>query len=192
VRDALIDPDQPDVALGGAPRDNRLARKETTNAMLIRFDLSDLKLAPQSQVQSATLHFWVWDPSSQGRTKVSLFGMKTAWDESSATWRRPANGKSWQKEGAAFTVGRDTGPAIASVTIEPDRGSDTVDPPLEYSLDATELVRSWLSDPKSNFGLAVAPVIDRGIDDGQFSRLQVLASEWREMMYTPKLTVEIK
>jgi hypothetical protein len=76
VRDAMIDPDQPDVALGASPRDNRLARNERTNAMLIRFDVSSLSLPTQSRVRSATLHFWVWDPSSQGRMKMSLFGIK--------------------------------------------------------------------------------------------------------------------
>ena len=124
--------------------------------------------------------------------KVSLFGMKTAWDEPSATWRHPASGKSWNGEGGSFKIGRDTDSAVSSVSVEPDLGSDTADPPLEYRLDATELVRGWLADPKSNFGAALAPVIDRGVDDGQFSRLQVLASEWRETSYTPKLSVELK
>ncbi len=184
VRDAVIDPDQPDAALGGALRDNRLVRSERTNAMLIRFDGDALKLPPQPQVQRATLHFWVWDPASQGRTKVSLFGMKSAWDEQSATWRRPATGKSWQGEGGTFAIGRDTGEAISGVTVEPDAAADTVDPPVEYRLDASDLVRAWLADPKSNFGLAIAPVIGRSVDDGQYTRFQVLASEYRETRYT--------
>jgi hypothetical protein len=187
----MIDPDQPDVALGGIPRDNRLARTELTNALLIRFDVSSLNLSPQSQIDRATLHFWVWDPSSAGRTKVSLFGLKSTWDEQSATWRSPARGKSWQGANGAFTIGRDTGREISSVTIEPDQGSDTVDPPVEYRLDTTALVRAWIADAMSNFGVAVAPVIDRGVDDGQFTRVQVLASEYREARYTPKLIVEI-
>jgi hypothetical protein len=179
------------VALGAVPRDNRLVRNDKTNAMLVRFDVSALKLSPQSQVQSATLHFWVWDPSSQGRMKVSLLGLKTAWDEQSATWRHPVSGKSWQGEGGAFTIGRDTGAALSSVTIAPDPTSDTVDSPIEYRLDATELVCAWLKDAKSNLGAALAPVIDRGVDDGQFTRAQVLASEYREARYTPRLTIEI-
>ncbi len=192
VRDAVIDPAQPDTALGAAPRDNRIVRNDTTNAMLIRFDLADLKLSPQSQVQSATLHFWVWDPASQGRMRVSLFGLKTAWDEQTATWRHPASGKSWQGEGGLFAIGRDTGESVATVTVEPDAVSDTLDPPVEYRLDATALVQAWLAKPESNFGIALAPVIDRSVDDGQYSRVQVLASEHREVKYTPKLTVELK
>ncbi|HEY2249818.1 MAG TPA: DNRLRE domain-containing protein [Planctomycetaceae bacterium] len=192
VRDAVIDPAQPDTALGAAPRDNRLARNDTTNALLICFDMAELKLSPQSQVQSATLYFWVWDPASHGRMQVSLFGMKSEWDEALATWRRPATGKSWQGAGGAFAIGRDTGAAISSVTVEPDAGTDIADPPIEYRLDATALVRAWLADPKSNFGVAIAPVIDRAVDDGQYSRVQVLASEYREVKFTPKLEVEIK
>ncbi len=192
VRDAVIDPAQPDAALGAVPRDNRLVRSETTNAMLIRFDLDELKLSPESQVQSATVHFWVWDPASQGRLRVSLFGVKTGWDEATATWRHPAKGKSWRGEAGAFAIGRDTGETISSVTIEPDSVSDLADPPVEYRLDATAVVRGWLAEPKSNFGVVLAPVIDRSVDDGQYSRVQVLASEYREAKYTPQLVIELK
>ena len=110
----------------------------------------------------------------------------------SATWRHASKGQPWQGEGGVFTIGRDTGASVSSVTVEPDPVSDTVDPPVEYRLDATALVQAWLADPKGNFGVALAPVIDRGIDDGQFTRVQVLASEYREVKYTPKLTIELK
>ena len=34
-------------------------------------------------------------------------------------------------------------------------------------------------------------MIDRAVDDGQFTRFQVTASEYREPKYTPKLTIEV-
>jgi hypothetical protein len=190
THDALIAPDQSDKNFGGVDRDNRLARTERTNAMLIRFDLASQMVLRDAKVSKATLHFWVWDPSAHGRTKVGIYGVKTPWEEGSATWKHPAAGKNWLGGADGFTVGRDTGPEVAHVIVEPDNGSDTADPPIEYQLDATALVKDWIANPKQNLGAAIAPVIDRSIDDGQFTRFQVLGSEYREPKYTPKLVVE--
>ena len=104
----------------------------------------------------ATLSFYVWDPSSQGDTKVCAFPLKTAWDEASATWGQPADGKAW-KGGKAFSLKDDAGDASPPVVVKPDMGSDTVDPPLEYRLDVTDMVRAWLDGTAPNHGLADCP-----------------------------------
>jgi hypothetical protein len=49
-----------------------------------------------------------------------------------------------------------------------------------------------LSGAASNHGLAIAPVIDRVIDEGQFTRFQLYASEHERVRYTPKLTVQLE
>jgi len=190
VRDALIDGDEPERSFGAAARDNPVRRADRCNAFLVRFDLAKLELPPAASVAKATVSFSVWDPSCRGRTKVCAFPLKTAWDEMTATWRAPAAGRSWQG-GPGFAFRPDAGPAGSAVVVEPDQGSDTVDPPVEYQLDVTELVRSWLDGGAPNHGLAIAPVIDRGVDRGIATRFQVYGSEYSQEPYTPKLTVQV-
>ena len=71
-------------------------------------------------------------------------------------------------------------------------GSDTVDPPLEYRLDVTDMAHAWLDGTAANHGLAVVPVPDRAVDDGFHTRFQVYASEYQQVKYTPKLTVVLE
>ena len=191
MRDALVDPEAPEKRFGSAARDNRLVRRDATSAFLVRFDLDRLDLPADSQIEKATVSFHVWDPSSRGNAKVCAFGLKTPWEESAATWNRPAADASW-KGGHTFAFGLDTTEPVDHVVVPPDAGSDTVDPPLEYRLDVTSLVRNWLSGTIPNNGLAIATVIDRAIDKGQFTRFQVLASEHREARYTPKLEIHLR
>ncbi len=191
VRDALIDPEQPEKSFGAVPRDNRLARRDACSALLVRFDLGGVKLPAGAAVRKATVSFYVWDPSSKGSTKVCALGMKTPWDEATVAWRRPSTGAKW-KGGDGFALATDTGPLIDHVVVPPDRGRDTVDPPIEYRLDVTGLARQWISGKVPNYGVAIAPVIDRSIDDGQYTRLQVLASEYSRPQQTPMLTIELQ
>jgi hypothetical protein len=149
VRDALIDFDEPERSFGAAVRDNALRRADQCNAFLVRFDLAKLELPPKARVAKATVSFYVWDPSDRGKTKVCAFALKTAWDEMTATWREPAAGKSWQ-DGKGFALGSDAGPASPAVVVEPDQGSDTVDPPIEYQLDVTGLAHSRSSIHRSS------------------------------------------
>jgi lysophospholipase L1-like esterase len=190
VRDTVIDPAQPEKNFGTVERDNRLSRTDATSALLVRFDLAKLKVPAGAKVRKATVWFYVWDPSSRGKTKVCAFPLLTAWDETAATWSHPAAGQTW-KGGAKFEFGKDTGPAGPHVVVEPDaEGSDTAEPPIEYSIDITDTVRGWLGSGAANNGVAIAPVIDRAIDDGQFTRFQVTSSRYRDAKFSPKLTVE--
>jgi hypothetical protein len=191
VRDALIDFGEPDRSFGAAEQDNAVRRGEQCNAFLVHFDLAKLGVASKADVAKATVSFYVWDPSSSGKTKVCAFPLKTAWEEATVTWRQPAAGKAW-RGGASFAFGADTGPAGHAVVVLPDQGSDTVDPPLEYQLDVTDLVRAWLTGGAANHGLAIAPVIDPSVDEGFLSRFQVYGSEHSRAQYTPKLTVQVR
>jgi hypothetical protein len=191
VRDALIDPGRPDQKLGGVPRDNAVRKADDVCAFLVCFDLDKLDLPKGAKVAKATVSFYVWDPSSRGDTKVCAFPLKTAWDEAAATWRQPADGKAW-KGGKAFVLADDAAAASPPVVVKPDVDTDTVDPPLEYQIDITDMVRAWLDGTAANHGLAIMPVPDRAVDDGNFTRFQVYASEHERVKYTPKLTVVLK
>jgi hypothetical protein len=188
VRDTVIDPEFADKNFGSVTRDNRIKRQDQCSAFLVRFDLDQLQWSPGARVIQAAVSFYVWDPSGKGRTKVHAFGLTTPWDEGEATWTRPSARKSW-RGGATFRFGADTLQPSPHIVVPPDTGRDVVDPPIEYQIDVTPLVRDWLSGKTPNCGLAIAAQIDRSIDDGQYSRFQVLASEYREDRYAPKLTV---
>ena len=192
VYDALIDFAEPTRRFGEVAQSNAVRRAEQhCSVFLVRFDLAKLKLPPKARVESATVSLYVWDPSSQGKTRLCIFPMKTAWDESTVTWNAPQEGKSWQG-GASFVPGKDTGPAGTCVVVLPEQGADTADPPIEYQFDVTDLVKSWLGGGPSNNGLAIAPVIDPSVDEGILSRFQVFSSEDSHVNYTPKLTLQVR
>jgi hypothetical protein len=189
VSDALIDFLEPERSFGVTARDNAVRRADRCNAFLVRFDLAKLELPPKARVAKATVSFYVWDPSSRGKTKVCAFPLETAWDEVTVTWRGPAVGKSWQG-GKGFAFGSDAGPAGPAVVVQPDQGSDVVDPPTEYQLEVTDLVHTWLDGRAPNHGLAIAPAIDPSVDEGFMTRFQIYGSEHSQEQYTPKLTVQ--
>lgn len=192
VRDALIDLERPEQTLGAAPRDNALRKTDrSSSALLVRFDLSKLDLPADARVVRAKLHFYVWDPSSRADTKVEARALRTAWDEATVAWRRPAEDKSWRGD-REFSLAQDTAPAAGSVIVKPDQGGDTADPPIEYAVDVTELVRSWRSGQTPNEGVALVAIPDRAIDDGHHTRFQAYASEHPRVTWTPKLTVEMR
>lgn len=191
VRDALIDPGQADRALGLTPRDNAVRRTDSSSAFLVRFDLDALKLPQGAKIARAGLKFSVWDPSDQAPTRVRALGLNTPWTEADATWRQAAGGQPW-RGGAVFTFGVDTDPDGPDVVVRPDQGSDVADPPVDYEIDVTALVRAWLDGKRPNLGLAIAPVADRSIDDGHSTRFQIYASEYPRVEFTPRLTVEMQ
>ncbi|MFM7845488.1 MAG: hypothetical protein ACKPEY_14810, partial [Planctomycetota bacterium] len=119
---------------------------------------------------------------------VDAAPLLTAWDEPSTTWQRSTATTTWK--GANFTIGKDTGAVLTTMTLEPDTKNDVIDPPQEYRWEITELAQSWLQDQAKNQGLALIAVPDRAIDDGQHARVQIYGSEWREALVTPKLTLE--
>ena len=53
------------------------------------------------------------------------------------------------------------------------------------------MVREWVSGKSPNYGVAIASIIDRSVDEGQWTRFQVIAAERDPVQYTPKLTIEI-
>jgi hypothetical protein len=194
VADALITFEKPDQNFGSVPRDNALRRAEQSNAFLVKFDLG--KVPAGAQVASAKLSFFVWDPSSQGNSRVCAFRVTSLdWDEGTVTWKQAAAGSPWKGlfPSTGFAVGADTlKEPDGDVVVPPDQGTDTVDPPLEYSIDVTKSVVAWLTGKAPNRGLAVVAIVDREVDDGQWTRTQLLASEYGQTQFTPKLTIELR
>jgi len=190
VRDTVIDSKAPDQNAANVGRNNRIMRRDDCNAFLLRFDLAQLGIPKEAKIERATVSFYVWDPSSRGSSKVCAFPLRTAWEESTATWAQPKVGAKW-KGGAGFAFDKDAGPAEKHIIVPPDRGGDTCNPPLEYKIEVTGMVREWVSGKSPNHGVAIASVIDRSVDEGQWTRFQVTSSERDPVQYTPKLSIEI-
>lgn len=188
VSDVVLDPMQPDVTLGSVTRDNRVRRGEVANPFLIRFDLTHMKPGANAKLSRATLSVYVWDPSNKYPVRVGLFPVTQSWDEATATWRQASAGQPWRGD-TTFSSRLHLGSVVDQMIANPDIQHDTVDPPAEYQWNVTQLVSSWLRG-QPNYGMAILPIPDRGVDDGNHVRFQVLASEYREKRYTPKLTLE--
>jgi hypothetical protein len=79
-----------------------------------------------------------------------------------------------------------------AIVVKPDQRGDTADPPIEYQLDVTAMVKAWLDGSAANEGLAILPLVDRPTDDGLFSRFQIYASESGNPKVTPKIVLEFE
>jgi hypothetical protein len=192
VRDALINFSEPSRRFGDVAQDNAVRRAtDQCNAFLVWFDLNKLEVPPNPHVEKATVSFYVWDPSSAGSTSVSAFALKTPWDEATVCWSEPAAGKLW-KGSKGFSFEQDAGLPGPTIVVTPEGASDTVDPPAEYQLDVTDIVRDWMERDSPNNGLAIAPLIDPSVDKGIQSRFQIFGTEHTHGLYTPKLTVHVR
>lgn len=188
LSDTMLDPTEPDRNFSGTPRDNRLRRTDICNAMLMKFKLPDRSSIAGKTLVKATLSFYVWDPSSSGNTRVCAYPITTPWVADEATWNRASRSSGWKS--SHFTIGSDTSGQVGQTIIPPDRGSDIADPPLEYHIDITAAVEAWLTGSKSNLGIAVGPVVDRDIDEGHFTRIQLYGSKWQKKEETPQLILQ--
>lgn len=192
VQDAIIYFDKPDQNFASVARDNRLVRRDRSNAFLVKFDLRAAGVGRAMPIQKAFLDFYVWDPSSRGTSHVCAFRVTSSdWDEGAVTWQRPKARARWKgKDG--FSVGEDTvGEPDGDTKVPPDKGRDTVNPPLRHSLDVTEVVKGWQSGQFPNYGIAIVAIVDRSVDDGQWTRFQVLGSEYARQQFTPALRISI-
>jgi hypothetical protein len=190
--DAVIDPTQPTANSGDVGRENRLFRNDSASAMLVRFDVAKLAVPRTVKVRRATLSLYVWDPASRGRSRVVALPVLDDWDEAGVAWATSAKGKPWGGGNDGFDAARDAGPAAGGAIVEPEQGSDLADPPVEVRIDVTDLVAGWLAGKTPNHGVAVMPLADRAVDEGESVRFQVYASEHRDARYTPKLEVELE
>lgn len=200
VRDVLLDSEKAATSLGSERRANPVKKGDSPSVFLIAFELDKFQEALRARtVEKATFSFYVWDPANQGKTQVRVYPVLSAWQESAATWLQASPGAPWKgkstKAGGAngFELGVDTGPPAGMVIVRPDEpGTDTVDPPIEYQIDVTDLVRNWLEKKQENHGLALAGEATAAVDQGFQTRFQIYASEYDRPQYSPKLHIYLK
>ena len=118
-------------------------------------------------------------------TRLDVTAVGRSWDEQTATWKLANASEPWPQ--GEFSPVRDSAAAVAKTIATPDQGSDIAEPPVVLDWDVTMLVREWLEGKRENLGLAVRPIVDRMVDDGHFTRLQVFVSESRDPRVGPEL-----
>jgi len=195
--DALIQPVKSKEKFGKVPRQNAITKGMRNAAFLMRI-LAPVKSWPKSsKIVKAYLEFYVWDPSGVNvKTRVGIFRVASRnWDENNVCWSEPMPGIKWRGE-FEFKVGRDTPPedfTDAEVLIKPEPKVDTVeDAPHKYRVDITRLVQSWAKKEFPNFGLAIVPISDRSVDEGNHTRFQIYAGEFKTPEYRPKILIYAK
>ena len=78
-----------------------IQKSECIVRSLIKFDLSSIPA--NATITSATLSLWTTGDLSDNDRTIRVYRLKTAFDESSATWNESASGVSWQSAGASGT-----------------------------------------------------------------------------------------
>lgn len=171
---------QPDTALGESPRlslrYNQQTAETTHMAPLLRFDLS--LLPANVQVISATLTLSVVELERPEDIRGEVYGLLVPWRSETATWRQRDTGLAWNRPGAQgagsdHMAWRSDGQLINS-------GSRWV------TFDVSTLVRGWLAQPLSNFGLVI---LAQPGESGSNLQVDFASSEYGEVNLRPKLTV---
>ena len=111
-------------------------------ASLFRFDCS--AIPRDAQVQRATLRVYVSSQSNPNIMAASAHMIVRVWDEKRATWVLATADSTWAQPGAR-ALGEDISPPNDAKTLQ-SAGT-------WYEFDITEMVRQWVANPETNFGV---------------------------------------
>lgn len=178
-KDAYLKQDKVDERRGGDPELRVKTESGKLNRALVQFDLS--ALPANATVISATLSLFVKDATG-GAVTISAHRLTNAWNEAQVTWnaRDKAASQLWSSPGGDYDAS-----ASASAIIDNTKN-------VWRSWNLTSLVATWLSNPASNYGVAlVAPVTNpktekkfKSSDDGSATQRPKL-----EVCYRPVVEV---
>ena len=120
-------------------------RTAGAQAGLIRFDLD--AVPANAQVTSASLQLYVDSRSTVLPIDVKLYRMLRGWNESEATWKLAAAGKSWGSPGAVGGADR---------AAQPSNTARFENAPRYWTSNVTTDVREFVSGVAPNYGWQVA------------------------------------
>jgi hypothetical protein len=144
TRDTWISSSEPNANFATG---NQLRLLKTANSLttLLRWDVASI--APGSRVLSAELTFWVTG-RLQGNCK--MYDLRLPWEESEATWKMAASGRSWRTLGAQNEL--DHGAKPVGLLAPATTGFYTV----ALNDLGVAVVQDWVNDKDKNFGILVA------------------------------------
>ena len=168
--DTQIKSDEPNTIFGSSAE--LVVSGSPNQAVLLKWNLSSVPTG--STVSSARIAIEALDASADS---YELYELKRDWVEGETNWYQYRSGESWQTEGANSALDRGT---EVLGTVDPrDTGTFTI--PLNEA--AKTLVRKWIDNPSSNYGLIL-------LDYSSATDNVVLASrEATGMSHRPKFTL---
>lgn len=122
-----------------------IARTGDIKAPLLKFDLS--AMPPGSPIERALLTMRVVRRSNAGYLTLSVHRALRPWDEGGATWEEAQLGTAWSQAGCNDPRWDRSTVAVTEVNLTEDNHW--------YDLDITDLVRAWVNDPTTNYGLVL-------------------------------------
>lgn len=171
---------QPDTALGESTRlslrYNRQTAETTHMAPLLRFDLG--LLPTSSQIVSATLMLYVIELERPQDIRGEVYGILVPWRSETATWRQRDVGLPWNRPGAQG-AGSDHMAWRSDIQLINNSGRWAI-------FDVSALVRAWLAQPLSNYGMVI---LAQPGESGSNLQVDFASSEYGEVNLRPKLTV---
>jgi hypothetical protein len=121
------------------------ARQGNIRVPLLRFDLR--AIPPNAQITSAKLHLYAKQRSNEAYMTISAHKMLRPWDGRYATWGQAARNAQWALAGCADPL-----QDLSHVSLD---SVDMRHVARWYELDVTALVREWVDQPVTNYGLAI-------------------------------------
>jgi len=122
------------------------ARDEDVRVPLLQFDLSAIPSA--AMVEKALLRVYVLERTNPAPLTLAAHRLNRPWNPPTCNWQQAAQGTPWTLPGAG--------------DIQQDRAAVAVGQALLtdenrwYDLDVTALVREWVQNPASNYGLLLS------------------------------------
>ena len=144
---------------------------------LIKFDLSSIPA--NATITSATLSLWTSADFSDNDRTIRVYRLKTAFDESTATWNEASSGVSWQTAGASGANDREA-TDIGAVMI---LANEPLNTEKQITL-APNKVQEWVSGTFANNGFII--VADTELND----RFNYKSSDAGASAQRPKLVVQ--
>jgi len=148
-------------------------RPRGVQVALLRFDVSELPAA--ADIAVATLRVHAIRRSNENPTRLTCWMVNRSWDASAADWTHATADEEWEEPGCAGIPGDRS--AAASQPAE------LGEPGTSCTLDVTEMVREWVTNPESNHGLLLGSVGGVGV------RYQLGSSGYPRGELRPALTV---
>ncbi|MEZ5542662.1 MAG: DNRLRE domain-containing protein [Pseudomonadota bacterium] len=140
---------------------------------LLDFELQSL-LPPGAQIQSATLELNFLNADSfTAPVGMSLYPVRAAWEEMTATWDDRQTGVSWATPGGDYQA-----VAAATTSVDGVNGS-------WYGWDLTALAQTWLDNPASDRGMLLKAV------SGNAVNARFASSDHSDPSLHPRLSVTL-
>lgn len=122
------------------------ARDGDVRVPLLQFDLS--AIPANAAVEKALLRVRVFDKTNPAPLTLAAHRINRPWDAATCNWTQAAQGTLWALPGAGDVPQDRAAVAVGQVLLaEEERW---------YDLDVTALVREWVQNPASNYGLLLS------------------------------------